>query len=573
MNDRVTWHKSLTTRVLFFLTLALVPLGVIGLLQNQRLSNEIESRSELSLMALTERAASGERQLIQRAFGAVEALSGLSFEVLDDREMCREIMRRFIAANDNFAFAGFIGTDGKVECSSVDNILDYSQHPRFPDLLKNPRPDVQVNLNAEGSGQSVMVISQPHYDGDVFDGYFSVSLPLRVVGNTDDFSGDADPVTLVTFNTQGQLLSSESNRQRAEASLPRDIALANLASGESRTLIAKSEDGQEMVYSIVPIVPDLIYALGSWNLDRLEGTGRLSAVLDAALPITMWLASLLVVWLVMDRLVIDRVKKLNIAMRRFSRTRTLPDLPNELHASTELDELERSLYGMAQDILHDEAAQEDQLREKSVLLKEVHHRVKNNLQIISSIMNMQIRKAQAEETKCALGQVQDRIMGLSGVHRTLYQAESLSQVNAASLIEQIVEQSRVIGSNCEAEVDVELKLDPVIIFPDQAVPLSMLVSEALTNAMKYIGGQSPRLSVTLSLTGDSEACLEVENSRAANQTIDDDLEFATPGLGQQLIRAFTSQLGGKADVVQTDETYRLVVAFQVEHFKEDPQDY
>lgn len=573
MSEGVAWHKRLTTRVLFFLTLALVPLGVIGVLQNQRLSSEIESRSELTLVALTERAASGERQLIQRAFGAVEALGGLTSEVLDDREACRKIMTRFLEANDKFAFAGFIRADGRAECSSVDRVLDYSDHPRFPDLIANPRPDVQVNLTAEGSGQSVMVISKPYYDNEVLGGYFSVALPQSDVGSSDDFAGDADPITLITFNAAGQLLSSESSRERAEAQLPRDIALANLAFGESKTLIALSDDGEELVYAIVPIVPDLIYALGAWPLDRLEGSDLFSRILDAALPILMWLASLFVVWFVMELLVINRVKKLNRAMRLFARTRSLPDQPKGANASSELDDLERRLYGMAQDILHDEAAQEDQLREKTVLLKEVHHRVKNNLQIISSIMNMQIRKARAEETKRALQQVQDRIMGLSGVHRTLYQADNLSQVNAATLIEQIVEQSRTIGSSNGGEVEVDLKLVPVIIFPDQAVPLSMLVSEALTNAMKYIGGQNPRLSVRLSLTDEHEAHLVVENSRAKGEQPETDQDIATTGLGQQLIRAFTSQLGGKADVIETDETYRLVVAFRVEAFKEDPQDY
>lgn len=569
----VVWHKRLTTQVLFFLTLALVPLGVIGVMQNQRLSAEVEKRSELSLMALTERAASGERQLIQRAFGAAETLSGLADDVFDDIDACRRNVQRFLRSNEKFAFVGFIDRDGISECSSVDAVLDFSGYPNFPELVANPRPNVEVNLQAPGSGQSVMIINQPHFQNDRLEGYISVSLPLNEVGQTDDFMGDANPITLVTFNAAGDLLSTESGRERAMRLLPRDIALTNLAQGEARTLVAVGEDGQDYVYSIVPIVPDVVYALGSWRLDRLAGTSATSAFFDAVLPFLMWFASLFVVWFVVDRLVIDRVHQLSGAMQRFSRDRSLPEVTKSKKTTSELGKLETALYSMAEDILQDEAAQEDRLREKSVLLKEVHHRVKNNLQIISSIMNMQIRKAQAVETKHALGQVQDRIMGLSGVHRTLYQADSLSRVDAASLIKQIVEQSRAIGSRADTAVKVDLALDPVTVFPDQAVPLSMLVSEALTNAMKYIGGDTPGISVSLSLADDDHAHLVIRNTRAPAPSQDEETKTLSTGLGQQLIRAFTTQLGGQSDVTQSDDFYQLSVTFQVEAFKEEPQDY
>lgn len=236
--------------------------------------------------------------------------------------------------------------------------------------------------------------------------------------------------------------------------------------------------------------------------------------------------------------------------------------------------LETAFLGMAEDLLHDEAQQEARLREKSILLKEVHHRVKNNLQIISSIMNMQIRRADVPETKRALSQVQDRIMGLSGVHRTLYQATNLTQINAAHLIEQIVEQSRAIGGAGDAAVHTKMKLDPVIIYPDQAVPLSMLVAEALTNAMKYIGAvedRAPELSVTLSLDGGEVAYLSISNTRGSSAF--NEKNVPSTGLGQQLISAFAAQLNGQLEIVEEPSRYEVKVTFKVEEFKEEPVDY
>lgn len=570
MTRQPAWHQRLTPRLLLFLTLALVPIGVISVLQNKRLSAEAERRSELSLLALTEQAASGERQLIQRAFGAAQALSGMAAQLLGDPQACRDILQRLQRSNANFVFAGFIHPDGVSRCSTAPRVLDFSAYPNFADLIANPRPNIEVNLNAPGSGQSVMIINQPHFHNEALEGYFSVSLPLRDVGQSVDFLGSADPITLVTFNANGQLLSTESARDRAVGSLPRDIALSELARGEARSFVAPNRRGQNHAYSVVPIVPDVVYALGSWRVGRIEGSGPISDVLDTALPFLMWLASLIVVWFVIHRLVIERVYQLNRAMDIFAHDRTLPRRADPRDATTELDMLESSFHDMAHDILNDEAQQEERLREKTVLLKEVHHRVKNNLQIISSIMNMQIRRASAEETRSALGQVQDRIMGLSGVHRTLYQSDNLTQVNAAALIEKIVEQSHAIGTTAQTPIAIDLDLCPVVIFPDQAVPLSMLVSEALTNAIKYIDNDAPRITISLTLDEADQARLVVENTLSEGPESE---EPGSTGLGHQLIQAFASQLNGTLEAAQIQSSYRLDLKFQVEAFKKEPQDY
>ena len=91
------------------------------------------------------------------------------------------------------------------------------------------------------------------------------------------------------------------------------------------------------------------------------------------------------------------------------------------------------------------------------------------------------------ETRLALSQVQDRIMALSGVHRTLYEADNLTKIDAADLIGQIAHQTSALAQKTKSKFDVEMDLNPVLIFPDQAVPLSMLVAEMLTNAIKYTG--------------------------------------------------------------------------------------
>lgn len=559
--------RRLTTQVLFFLTIALLPLGVVGVLQNERLVNEAKLRTELSLLARTEQALSGERQMIQQAFGAADALGHIGQSPPAEIEMCRREMRDYIANHDEYVFGGFIDLDGRVRCSSADRELDFSESATLARLMADPTPYVDVNLAAPGSGRSVLIVNQPRYAGSEFIGYTSLSLVLRDVGLSDDFLGEADPVSLVTFNVDGDVLSTEEGRLSALSNLPADISLKTLVTDEARTFSAMSETGVELVYSVVPIKPGVIYALGSWATDSVE-LGASTSTYSSVLPILMWLLSLGVVWLVIDRLVIRGIKGLNRKMLAFADQRSFgPPLSAGL-SSIEMDQLDRNFRTMAETIVSDEAHLENRLREKNILLKEVHHRVKNNLQIVSSIINIQMRKARAGETRSALKQVQQRIIGLSGVHRTLYQAENLNHVDAAALISQIVEQTKALGLRPGENHTIETDLDEVRLFPDQAIPLSMWVAETLTNALKHGSESESTIRVGLTVDEDKNAVIRVSNDvDEAEDPVDGS------GVGSQLIRAFALHLDAEAETKTENGRYEVSLSFKVSDFQQDPQDY
>jgi len=570
MSGRVELHRRLTVRILLFLAFALVPLGIIGMLQNQRLNTEIEQRSNLSLLALTEQAASGERRAIQRTFGATQVLAGTIDFLLRDPDTCSEALARRTQEAQNFAFIGYIERSGISRCSTAGAPVDFSDMGDFQSMLANPRSRLSVSASGRVSGENVLVFAQPHYKNDTLHGFIAVSLPISSVLAEPDFFIEAEPITLVTFNTEGDLLTSDRDERSLKDLLPAGMTLESLASGYARTFSTPSQGGKKLAYSVVPIVPGVAYALGLWSPNSTIGATITSPFVSMFLPFVMWFASLLVAWFVVDRFVVDRVKDLNRAMRRFADDRTLPDR-NITNMSAELADLNASFRSMAENIVFDEAKQEKRLREKSILLKEVHHRVKNNLQIISSIMNMQIRKAKADETRRSLAQVQDRILGLSDVHRTLYQTENLTEVDAGQLIAELVNHSKSMVPP-DRSIVFDLSLDEVIIFPDQAVPLTMLVSEALTNALKYIGGPSPKIAISLQLDEDRCAKIAIENSTGPESTFQP-LEGHLSGLGRQLIRAFVSQLNGSLEVDEQPDSYRIDVAFLVETEQAGPRDF
>ncbi|WP_375280483.1 sensor histidine kinase [Pseudooctadecabacter sp.] len=571
MTDKVVLHRRLTARILLFLTLALVPLGIIGVIQNQRLNAEIQQRADLTLLALTEQAASGERRKIQRTFGAAQALAGTINYLLQDPTGCSEALQHQASTAGGFAFIGFIDINGLSTCSTANQTVDFSQLDEFKEMVENPRQRLTLNMSGQVSGETVLIFAQPHWGQDDLDGFVTVSVPLDDVVSEPDFFTEAEPITLITFNTDGDLLTTENDRQLAQALLPTGIPLTELATGYARTFDATSRSGRDISYSVVPIIPDVAYALGLWTAGETATGTEISPFLSTLLPFMMWLASLFVAWFVIDRFVVDRIKDLNRGMSDFAENRAL-SAPAHHNLSVELEDLDVTFRGMAQKILRDEATMEDQLREKSILLKEVHHRVRNNLQIISSIMNMQIRKAKEDETRLSLSQVQDRILGLSQVHQSLYQTETLTELDAADLIQQLVDQSRVLVEATDRTIAIDLDLDNIVIFPDQAVPLTMLVSECLSNAVKYIGGTPPVISMRLKRAPTGEVALTIENTTGPESSRAPAAGHIT-GLGRQLIRAFVAQLNGTLTVSEPEGHYRIDVTFDVVTPQSAPYDY
>ena len=222
--------------------------------------------------------------------------------------------------------------------------------------------------------------------------------------------------------------------------------------------------------------------------------------------------------------------------------------------------MEETFDTMVERITRDTAELENNLHEKNVLLKEVHHRVKNNLQLIASIINMEVRKSRADETKATLRRIQDRVLGLATVHSNLYHTARLANLRADGLLEDILDQvvKSALPPNSPIKVDVEI--EEVILSPEQAVPLSLLATETVTNAIKYTGqlksGASPKIVIELRKTGPDTCRFSVTNTTGEK---DADLTASSSGLGRQLIDAFASQLGTRPEVVETDETYALIV--------------
>ena len=551
---------GLAFRVLLFLSLALLPIGLIAVMQTRQIADQSHRSAELSLMAVTEQAAATERTTIQEALGAGRALATIVKLVRDDPRRCSGFLKNYKSELSQYRLVGFIEKDGIMKCSSTFQRYDLSGSPVFQEAVASATRTVMAVDAGAVSGRSVVVITAPVFDAGEAIGFAFISIGRDVLESAEEEDLAVAPLSLVTFNDNGQIVTSEKEHSITQSELPAAYDLKQLTGTGRQVFMARNADGIERVYAVIPIVQGTVFAMSVWPVDtpllKTDFSGRASSLL----PIVMWLASLIVAFWALNRLAITHIRKLGRQMRHFALNRTLPRKPLGEHVPVEIVAMEQSFLGMANSILQDEARLEDSLREKNILLKEVHHRVKNNLQLISSIMNMQIRQAPTAANRQVLQRLQDRILSLATVHKSLYQDNDMSRVDAAILLREIVSRSLAVGMAPNAGTQVSEEYDTILIGPDDAAPLTLLVSEAVTNALKYLP-QDPnvptKMSVSLKYTAPETACLRVFNTAGGAAP-----EGGT-GLGSKLIQAFARQLNGTLEITEDADEYVLELTFPV----------
>jgi PAS domain S-box-containing protein len=189
------------------------------------------------------------------------------------------------------------------------------------------------------------------------------------------------------------------------------------------------------------------------------------------------------------------------------------------------------------------------LQEKDVLLREIHHRVKNNLQVVSSLLNLQAAQVTNPETRLVFDRSRDRIQTMAGVHEHLYRSLDLAGIDFAPYLDGLARQIRDSSAPAGLDIEMVLDLDNVFLPIDQAVPCGLIVNEALSNSFRHAFAGMSTGRVELSLRhGHGRVCLGIsDNGTGAPPGVD---PLAGDGLGFTLIQALAEQMGGELTLAQ-----------------------
>ena len=184
------------------------------------------------------------------------------------------------------------------------------------------------------------------------------------------------------------------------------------------------------------------------------------------------------------------------------------------------------------------------LNEKEILLKEVHHRVKNNLQVVSSILNLQSAYVEDENILMILSESQNRIKSMSFIHEALYQTKDFSNIDfkeyILNLSNNLIHSYQIYGDL----VDLVLNVEKVLLNLDQAIPCGLIVNELFSNALKYAFEPNKTGSITIALTHNNkdEIRLIVKDN---GKGLPNNFDFRkTESLGLQLVTTLVEQIDG-----------------------------
>lgn len=552
-------RAGLLIQVAILLTVALIPIGTVAVVQTERAIEAARETYLDALQARTMEVALPEREAIVNALGVLRGV-GDALAVLEPAGAeCTDLMDRLAATNPRFVFIGFLEAPGVSRCNNGGGDFDFTGISASAERFANPRGSIRFNPSGAVSGQPVVVLSEPVYGRDgIFRGYVSLSFPVRPLAEFAE--QDPSQPAVVLFNGQGEILSATTPSPLDI--LPADRPLDGGSLSDAAKFSSISMAGEQRDYAVVPIAPGRAYALGTW-VSRKSSIGTLSALATTpAFPLLMWLVSMVVALVSIHQLVIRPIGDLGRRMRGFADGRRILQ-PGALRtAPGEIAEIGRTFETMARKIIRDEADLENTLFEREVLLKEVHHRVKNNLQLMSSIVNMQIRKVESPEARQSLRDVQERLQSLAAIHRGLYQTAELSQVQFDELLVELVGQLVTLAPERLGGTAPELDLADVRLVPDQAAPLAMITAEMLTNALKYAdadarGRRFIRVRMTREpLPDGDEVVLSVTNSALPGAA-----DARPDGLGKRLMTVLSQQLQGEIETEAGLDSYTVRIHF------------
>jgi len=190
------------------------------------------------------------------------------------------------------------------------------------------------------------------------------------------------------------------------------------------------------------------------------------------------------------------------------------------------------------------------LREKEVLLKEIHHRVKNNLQVISSLLRMQSTGVEDIHVRELFAESQRRVRAMALIHEQLYQSSDLAQINLRDYISSLVNYLRHSYIQRVSKVEISVDAEDTNVEMDRAMPLGLLISELVSNSLKYAfptaaDQQTGKIWVNARHEGKGSVLIVGDNGVGLPDELD--IEHAT-SMGLQLVDSFVTQLRGQLTV-------------------------
>jgi two-component sensor histidine kinase len=513
------------------LALALLPVLILGAAQADLTFQRQAQAEQASLSADAERSAAIAQARIESAQVLLQALapSSVGFQCA---ARLAEVARRLKGYENLIRF----DADGRLACAAAGAPADPARaaRPWFRALATGTPQVIVSDPGAVYATQPSLLAAVPAQDDQGrFDGALAVVMSLASLR-----PDAADPplpsgAEVALSDAHGHWLSATDLSRFPAASA------VGLTGDGSQLWMQPDRQGRARLYAAAPLVGRDVYVAISAPAQGLVSWAWLNPMSSLALPLLAFLLALIAVWIVAERGVVRWIAYLQRIAAIYVRGRFSVRPLQAERAPSEIRDLADTLDAMAATIVERDADLKEHLAQKDAMLLEIHHRVKNNLQIISSLLNMQQRALADPAARAAISDTRQRITALALIYRALYQSPDLRRVDLREFLDELVRQL-VTGDAGQRLARTELACDPVVIDPDRLAPIALFAVEAISNACKHGLEEGGELTVAFRVRGaqgDLTICDTGRDGQAPKLGL---------GVGRTLMTAYARQLRGEA---------------------------
>jgi len=531
---------TLRRRLQAIITLALLPVVLVSLFQGVARARLDIANVHDRLLQSARMVSAGDQNLLAAAEQVLRAVGSLS----DVRSMsgnCDGVLADTLIGVRYFSNLTRIDASGRVVCSAMAlaHGLSVKGYGVFEEAQKTDGMAVSNELISRVTGQPVIggMLALHKPDGS-FDGTVAIALDVHWIDYMMRSADLPKGAVVVVFDRSGKVIATNNK------DVGRAVAKSAISSGADPNEVSSAVDsrGDLWRYGNGPLMGNSIFVAFAMGESRLFGPTYLHVGLDFALPILMIGFAWFAIWLAADRQVTQWISYLRriAAAYRSGHYAIRPDL---VEAPVEFKLLGDALSDMAEGIQDRDRRLRESVDMKTTLIKEIHHRVKNNLQIVMSLLSIQANQVKDPVAKDALLQAQTRINALALVHRILNELEDQSTLDISQLLEELCHQ--IAGGMSNENVRVEVDVPSRVVSGSTAVALALFTVEALTNIFKHAFPAEKQGVIRVSMAPEPGGKLRLA---IADDGIGFSMDEASKSVGSRLIKTFGLQLAGVSSV-------------------------
>jgi two-component sensor histidine kinase len=545
---------SLRTRLVVVVTIALLPVLALAAWHAVREQRAGQVRHAEAVIAAAELVVARHRELIEASRRLLVAmceedtvrLSANPDASASDINRCEAYLGQVLQKFPNEYSSAFV-TDatGTARCSSAPTAvgMGFSDREIFRLVRDTGKFAVGAQLASRVTPAAVIPTGLPILQGGEFRGMCAVEISLRSFADivTPVSIGDRIAVSLV--DRRGISLAGSAEAARV---LPVAVRLAAAIVGGQKAFREFGQDGQLYEFRLLPLDDTSIFVVAAAPV--VEGLPLLLADWGGFILVVLALAAALAaVWLGADRWCVRPLRYIRDFADRVARGDDMKLEPRR-QWGPELASIGEGVRAMAAAIASREAELRAGLEQRDHMLREIHHRVKNNLQMISSLLNLQAGEIRSPRIRRFFGDAQNRVLTLSILHRHLYERSSWALVDFQQFISDLVRQISVGRRHPDRpQPRYQIRAPIMAVGPDIAIPIGLIVTEAVSSALNrsFENVTAPEIRIEAAdKAGTVELTIE-DNGAGGGGLFRPD---GRGGFGLTLIRGLAMQLGGEAQI-------------------------